>query len=97
MVSSNHRVFACVLVILATASFTNAQKDQTASISGKVTLKNKGVGGVVVVAKEADSNGSWQSARNRAITDDEGNYRINNVPTGNYQVYPIAPALVAIG
>jgi hypothetical protein len=69
-------------VILATASFTNAQKDQTASISGKVTLKNKGVGGVVVVAKEADSNGSWQSARNRAITDDEGNYRINNVRTG---------------
>jgi protocatechuate 3,4-dioxygenase beta subunit len=95
MVSSNHRVFACVLLILATASFTNAQKDQTASISGKVTLKNKGVGGVVVVAKEADSNGSWQSARNRAITDDEGNYRINNVRTGNYQVYPIAPALVA--
>jgi hypothetical protein len=68
MVSSNHRVFACVLVILATASFTNAQKDQTASISGKVTLKNKGVGGVVVVAKEADSNGSWQSARNRKLS-----------------------------
>ena len=95
MVSSNRRVFACVLLILATASLTNAQKDQTASISGKVTLKNKGVSGIVVVATETDSHSGWQRSRNRATTDDEGNYRINNVPTGNYQVYPIAPALVA--
>ncbi len=94
MVSSNRRVFACVLLILASASLTNAQKDQTASISGKVTLKNKGVSGIVVVATETDSHSGWQRSRNRATTDDEGNYRINNVPTGNYQVYPIAPALV---
>jgi len=94
MVSSNRRVFACVLLILATASLTNAQKDQAASISGKVTLKNKGVSGIVVVATETDSNRGWQRSRNRATTDDEGNYRIANVPSGNYQVYPIAPALV---
>jgi len=94
MVSSNRRVFACVLLILATASFTHAQKDQTATISGKVTLKDKGVAGIVVVASEADSNSGWQRSRNRATTDDEGNYRINNVPAGNYLVYPIAPVLV---
>lgn len=93
MVSSNHRVFACVLFLLAVASFTHAQKDQTASISGKVTLKNKGVAGIVVVATENDYSG-WPRSRNRATTDDEGNYRINNVPTGNYVIYPIAPALV---
>jgi protocatechuate 3,4-dioxygenase beta subunit len=94
MVSSNRRVFACILFLLATASFTHAQKDQPASISGKVTLKNKGVPGVVVVATENDYTGNWQRSRNRATTDEDGNYRINNVPTGNYLIYPVAPALV---
>src|SRR5262249_55558590 len=36
----------------------------------------------------------WRRARNRGTTDVDGNYRINNVPPGNYQIYPIAPALV---
>lgn len=94
MVSSNRRVFACLLLILATASFTNAQKDQTSSISGKVTLKNKGVSGIVVVATKTDYSNSWQRGRTRGITDGEGNYSITNVPTGNYEVYPVSPALV---
>jgi len=95
MVSSNRRVFASILLVLALASLTHAQKDQTASISGKVTLKDKGLAGIVVVATEVDySGGGWQQARNRGTTDDEGNYRINNVPPGNYQIYPVAPALV---
>jgi len=95
MVSSNRRVFASILLVLALASLTHAQKDQTASISGKVTLKDKGLAGIVVVATEVDySGGGWQQARNRGTTDDEGNYRINNVPPGTYQVYPVALALV---
>lgn len=95
MVSSNRRALACILFLLTTASFTHAQKDQTASISGKVTLKNKGVAGVVVVATENDYTGNnWQRTRNRGTTDEDGNYRINNVPTGNYLIYPVAPALV---
>lgn len=98
MVSSNRQALACILFLLAVASFTHAQKDQTASISGKVTLKNKGVAGIVVVATENDySGGGWQRSRNRGTTDNEGNYRINNVPTGNYLVYPVAPALVVEG
>lgn len=95
MVSSNRRVFACFLFLLATASFTHAQKDQTASISGKVTVKNKGVAGIVVVATDPDYSGGWQRARNRGATDEDGNYRINNVPAGNYQVYPVSLELVA--
>jgi protocatechuate 3,4-dioxygenase beta subunit len=95
MGSSNRRALACILFLLATASFTHAQKDQTASISGKVTLKNKGLGGIVVVATDPDYSGGWQRARNRGTTDDEGNYRINNVAAGNYQVYPVSLELVA--
>ncbi len=94
MVSSNRRVFACILLVLALTSLTHAQKDQTASINGKVTLKDKGVAGIVVVATEVDYSGGSRSARNRGRTDEDGNYRITNVPPGNYHIYPIAPALV---
>src|SRR6185503_8554020 len=94
MVSSNRRALAYILLVLALASLTHAQKDQTASISGKVTFKDKGVAGVVVVATVVDYNGGWQRGSNRGRTDEDGNYRINNVPPGNYQIYPVAPALV---
>jgi carboxypeptidase family protein len=94
MVSSSHRVFACIVFLLTIASFTHAQKDQAASISGKVTLKNKGVAGIVVVATENDYSSGWRLSHNRGTTDEDGNYRINNVPTGNYLIYPVAPALV---
>ena len=50
--------------------------------------------GIVVVATENDYSGGWQRSRNRGTTDAEGNYRINNVPTGKYLIYPVAPALV---
>ena len=92
MLSSNRRAFACILLALATASFAHAQKDQPASISGKVTIKNKAVAGVVVVATNSDYG--WPRLRYRGTTDDDGNYRINNVPAGNYQIYPVALALV---
>jgi hypothetical protein len=94
MVSSSRQVFTCVLLLLAVASFTPAQKDQTASISGTVTIKNKPVAGIVVAAVETNYNGGWQRTRYRGTTDAEGNYRIDNVPGNSYYVYPIAPAFV---
>ena len=93
MVPSNRRLFASILMVLAAASFTHAQKDQTATISGKVTLKDKGVAGIVVVLTKTNRSG-WQRERHRGTTDEEGNYRINNVPAGHYQIYPVVPALV---
>ena len=96
MVSSNRQVLACILLFLAVASAAPAQtKDETASISGRVTVRNKGVAGVVVIASEADDRGIRQREPYRATTDDEGNYRINNMPAANYEVNPFAPAFVA--
>ena len=90
------RLVVCVLLLLVVAAHAQAQssgaKDQTASISGKVTFKNKGIGGIVVVMVNDES--SWQRARHRATTDAEGNYRISNIPAGNYHAFPLAPALV---
>jgi uncharacterized GH25 family protein len=90
MVSSARQAVACILLIFCVTACAQAQKEQTASVSGKVTLKDKAVAGVVVVMIEPNSG----RARHRGTTDDEGNYRINNIPPGNYQVFPLTRALV---
>lgn len=95
MVSSSRRAVACILFLVAAALFAHAQKDQTASINGRVTLKNKGVSLIIVVAIDPDDCDGEQHSSNRAYTDVDGNYRINNVPPGNYLVYPILPAPAA--
>jgi len=94
MVSSSRRALACILFLVAAAFFAHAQQDQTGSISGKVTFKNKGVAGIVVVAIDPNYSDGEERSHNRALTDIYGNYLINNVPTGDYLVYPVAPALV---
>jgi protocatechuate 3,4-dioxygenase beta subunit len=94
MVSSNRQVFACILLFLAAVSYAHAQKDQTSSISGKVTLKNKGIAGIVVAAVDTNYRGGGSGPRHRGTTDAEGNYRIENVPAGSYHVTPIVRALV---
>jgi len=94
MVSSSRRTLACILFLVAAALFAHAQQDQTGSISGKVTFKNKGVGSILVIAIDTNYRDAEERSHNRALTDIDGNYLINNVPTGDYLVYPVAPALV---
>lgn len=97
MVPSARQAIACVLFIFIAAVCSQAQvtpaKSSTATISGKVTLKNKGLAGVAVAARYADHSGIDRS-RLRAITDQTGKYRITNVPRGTYHVSPMAPGLV---
>ena len=94
MVSSSRRAVACIIFLVAAALFAHAQQDQTGSISGKVTFKNKGVGSILVIAIDTNYRDAEERSHNRALTDIDGNYLINNVPTGDYLVYPVAPALV---
>ena len=58
---SSRQAIACILLSLVIAACAQAQssvaKEQTASISGKVTLKNNGVAGIVVVVSRSDYNG----------------------------------------
>ena len=98
---SSRQIIAWILLSLSlsVAVYAQAQsgaaKEQTANVSGKITVKNKGVAGIVVVATDpAYGDGSQQPARLRSTTDDEGNYRISDIPAGNYYVFPLAPALV---
>ena len=96
MVSSTRQAVACVLLILCAAGCAHSQsvteKSATASISGKVTVKGKGVPGIVVVANERNVTGP-NRPRYRATTDQTGNYRIS-LPAGTYQVVPILLSLV---
>jgi len=97
MPSSARQAIACILVIFGTAFFTHSQtvpaKGPTATISGKVTVKGKGLPGIVVTLRSLESN---QRTRDKAVTDEQGNYVLSKVPPGNYQVVPVAPAYVYV-
>ena len=71
-----------------------ADKAPRATISGKVTIGGKGVSGVVVGLAVATPSSSTQVTRFRSVTDEDGNYRIKNLPPDTYQVLVAAPAFV---
>ncbi len=100
MVSSGRHAISCVLLILSTISFARAQtppdKVSGATITGKVTIKGKGAPGVAVVLV-LYMEGNQRTTRYRAFTDDQGTYRITNVPPGNYRAETAAPGFVAAG
>ena len=97
MVSSGRKIVPLLLFLSAIVS-ANAQpaadKAPRATISGKVMIGGKGVSGVVVGLAVATPSSSTQITRFRGVTDEDGNYRIKNLPPDTYQVLVAAPAYV---
>jgi protocatechuate 3,4-dioxygenase beta subunit len=93
MVSSSRLIVAAVLMILSVAVSSSSQTtpEKSATISGKVKIKDKAVAGITVFAEEQNSPRPRRSAY-RGTTDQDGNYRITNVRAGTYSIRPIAPA-----
>jgi protocatechuate 3,4-dioxygenase beta subunit len=93
MVSSSRFVVAAVLLIFSAAvsssSQTPPEKGATASISGKVKIKDKAAAGVIIFAEEQNSRRYRQRSNYRATTDQNGNYRIPNVSAGTYSIRPV--------
>ena len=89
MVSSTRQAIAGFLLIVALVSYARAQqaaateKVGTASISGTVTFKGKGIAGFTVIASNPNA---WDRERQRATTDQSGNYSINGLPAGTYEI-----------
>ncbi|HET6976338.1 MAG TPA: carboxypeptidase regulatory-like domain-containing protein [Pyrinomonadaceae bacterium] len=96
MFPSVRQAIACILYALIAATCSQAQvtpaKGATASISGKVTIRNKPLPGIVVIARDQDRGGD--RGRYRATTDQTGNFRIPNLPPGSYQIAPISRSFV---
>jgi carboxypeptidase family protein len=98
MTSSTLRAAGCVLLAFSASVFVNAQTQpkKRSSISGKVSLKGNGLSGVSV---RAISQGPNTGGRRNfgAVTDSQGNYRISDLPRGNYELTPVTPQFVIAG
>lgn len=99
MLSSTRQAIACILIVAGAAVCgypqTTPSNEPAASISGKVTLNGKGVPGVVVAVRSNEPMSFRKLTSFRGVTDAKGEYRIANVPAGNYVVMPAAAAFVA--
>ena len=98
MVSSTRQAIACVLALFSVALVAYAQSSpsnsQGATVSGRVTVKGKGEPGIAVILQRSNTSTREYSGP-RAVTDEQGNYRIVNVPPGNYQISPAARVLTS--
>jgi protocatechuate 3,4-dioxygenase beta subunit len=101
MIFSTRQAIACMLMVLGVAVSGHAQstpsKEPTASLSGKVTFQGEGVKGVIVALRSGDYWSSRRVTNYRAVTNAKGEYRITNVPPGNYGVGPTATTFVVEG
>jgi len=93
--------FAIVsLLLISAAGFCPRVNSQTlpvkknpgTTVSGKVTIKGKPAPGIVVGIRS--SRPAQFDPTFKATTDQEGNYRVTDVPGGSFEVAPVAPALV---
>lgn len=91
------RIYKISLIIFSAFVLASAQttpeKSASATVTGKVSIKNKGVAGIVVIAEEENAK-VWTGANYHGTTDQTGNYRITNLPAGTYSIKPLAPAFV---
>lgn len=87
-----------VALLTCFAGFSERVQSQTkipkkASVSGKVTIKGKAAPGIVVGMRTSDYASPYEPSY-KGTTDQEGKYRILDVPAGSYQIFTVAPALV---
>lgn len=92
-------LFLALFVVAAAAAAQSgardakSEKEPTATIAGRVTLKGKAAAGVTIALLPADSVFErGLSARTKA--DEDGQYRFTAVAAGRFYVAPLAPALV---
>ena len=90
-------LFLLAVSVVATAQTSTTQKGvrPNGTVSGRVTVKDKGLGGAAVVLRNAEFNNPYERLP-RATTDSEGLYRITDVAAGSYEVVVGALAFVSV-
>lgn len=94
---SSTRFNLLIAILLACVCVVSAQEvpnKKGGSITGRVTLANKGVSGVTVSITMSGDALSGSGLTLSAITDDEGRFRISNLSPRTYFVWPLVPAFV---
>lgn len=99
--SSSTLYLAAVLLALLTFSIPlsaqtttkPAAKAPRGSISGRVTIKDRGVPGIAIGVRKGDVLTPFQPYQ-KTTTDQDGYYRISNLAAGSYTVGASAPAFV---
>jgi hypothetical protein len=92
------RYAIAVTLVLCCAVFCGRAQSQgktpkKGSVSGKVTIKGKAAPGIAVGLRTSDYGSRYEPSY-KGTTDQDGRYRINDVPAGSYQVSPVAPSFV---
>lgn len=97
MTRVNHRLCFCSILIIVVASAARAYGQTpdpkikpTGSISGRVTIGQKGAPGILVIASNVNSS----SPIAQATSDEDGNYRLTGLAAGLVNVSPVAPVYV---
>jgi len=100
MSSSTVRAVVTALIIFSTLVLTQAQTQtsltkvlKAGSVSGKITVKGKGLAGIGVSLRRPDYN-PFETLP-RATTDQDGNYKLTNISPGPYNLIVSAPAFVS--
>lgn len=86
-------LFSLAISVSSQTTTKPTAKAPRGSVSGRVTIKDKGAAGIPVGLRKSDTFMPYESF-NKTITDHDGYYRIFNLAPGSYEVIPSAPAFV---
>ena len=90
--------FFGLTVSLFAQSAAQTSRISGGAISGRITIKDKGAGGVVVGVRKVNRSAPINNEPfTKITTDQDGYYRVNNLVAGSYEVFPSAPAFVVGG
>ena len=87
-------LLSLTIVLCAQTTPKQPVKVPRGSVSGRVTIKDKGAAGVVVSLRLGDMFNFREATYLKATTDPDGYYKITNVGPGTFTVTPSAPAFV---
>lgn len=88
-------VLAGLLICVSGYAQTRPAKPSGNSVSGHVTLRGKPASGIVVVIGTGGF-GPQQGPFQKATTDQDGNYRISDIPAGTYTISTIAKNYISL-